>query len=235
MYIVLGRLAVKVTDLILKSFVIFLFASSGLLGAIIEVGTDKEFKTIQSAIDAAQTGDTILVQENVYDEIITIRKDALSLLAKQGQNPVIVGRIQLYSSKDITVDGFEIREWTGSFHGIDQANGSGLTVRNCKIHNGGETSWTAGINSRNSTRLTIENNEVFDVSKGLRLLSGHSSDSTFENGTIIRKNYIHDCPVDGIDIHGEYFTIDGNEIGNNIDANWQQHHPDGIQFIKSLV
>ena len=63
----------------------------------------------------------------------------------------------------------------------------------------------------------------------------HSTDATFANGTFITNNIIRDNPIDGIDIHGQYYTIDGNSIIDNIDSNHANNHPDGIQFINSTV
>jgi hypothetical protein len=205
------------------------------ISAEILVGATTSFTTIQAGINAASVGDTVTIESGVYQEVVTVTKNGITLRGRPSPaRPVIVGRIAVGSVRDATIDSLEITGWTGKHrHGIDQVNGTGLTVRNSVIHDGGEGSSSAGINSRNSTRLTIDGNKIFRVNKGLRLISGHSTDATHANGVIVKNNHIHDCPIDGIDIHGEYFTIDANTIENNIDANWKKTHPDGIQFIKA--
>jgi hypothetical protein len=206
------------------------------IGAEIFVGPTATFTRIQDGINAAAAGDTVTIDGGVYPEIVVAAKNGLTLRAKSSAaRPVIVGRINVASAANVTIDGLEITGWTGTYHGIDQVGGTGLTVRNTVIHDGSDWSSSAGISSYTSTRLTIEGNTIFRVKKGLRLIAARSTDATYANGVIVKNNHIHDCPIDGIDIHGEYFTIDGNTIENNMDVNWATTHPDGIQFISATA
>jgi len=216
------------------TLVFFLCLASALAGTL-EVGPGQSYATVQAAINAASAGDVINIHNGTYTENLSKIPNSVTIQNNTGDSPILVGRILVGSSSNVTIDGLEIKGWTEPAHGIDQSNGTGLTVKNCTIHGGSAWSSSAAVNSRNSTRLTITNNEIYDVSKGIRLHSSHSTDGTYANGVNISGNHIHDCPVDGIDIHGEYFTIDGNLIVDNMDTLWAQRHPDGIQFIKSLV
>jgi len=65
---------------------------------------------------------------------------------------------------------------------------------------------------------------------GLIIISGHSTDATYANGVTIAGNNVHDNHVDGMQIHGQYFTVNGNTVRDNLYTDWAAVHPDGIQL-----
>jgi parallel beta-helix repeat protein len=67
-----------------------------------------------------------------------------------------------------------------------------------------------GIQLFQSKRVTIENNEIFNSSKGIYFKHGRNDDSTA--WCIIRNNYIYDVEEEGIAICTDYVTIENNLI-----------------------
>lgn len=203
--------------------------------AILEVGPGKAYVGIGTAITSSVAGDTIRVFPGNYSETISISK-SISLVSVYNQQAHIIGNISV-SANNVLIDGFWISGWSGSLHGITRSSaGVGLQIKNNYIDgNGALTGSGSGIYSRNGTNVLIDNNTIVNCTKGININSAHSPDSSYGQGTIISNNRIHDNPNDGIDIHGEYISIYGNVIDNNIDTNWAANHPDGIQFIRSVV
>lgn len=205
--------------------------------SILEVGPSQPYTTIQAAINAANAGDIINIHSGLYTENITVSKSVTlradaSSPAPPTIDPAIDGTAISISANGVTIDGMEITGWTGiSSHGISYSGRDSITILNNIIHNG----INRCIDSRNSTRVTIQDNEIYACTAGIVIHSSHSTDATYSNGTLIKGNTIHDNPADGIDIHGEYITVEYNNIYSNIDSNWTTTHPDGIQFTGSLV
>ncbi len=206
--------------------------------AVREVGPGKAYAMIQGCQDAASPGDICRIYAGTYSERVVVTK-SIMFAANDGNMPRIIGGFDVGSTPNVQIQRLEITGWgrpdAGS-HGIQQLNGSGLTVAHCVIHDG----YGAAVYSRNSTRLTVAGNETYRVKipkksdtvatgDGMYILSAHSSDSTYAAGTHIEKNVIHDNQEDGIKLHGQYFSVSANQIYNNIDSNWATSHPDGIQ------
>src|SRR5436190_1304184 len=180
-----------------------------------DVGSGRPYATITAALNAAAAGDVINVHTGSYKESpgwgATATSNYLPGILQDGHSPSYTG----------------------------------LTVTNCKIHGGtgqgapidvgGLTTGGAAIRVRYSTNTTISGNDIYGCKKGVHIQSSHSSDGTYEHGTLIENNKIHDCPVDGIDIQGQYITIVGNTIYNNIDLNFSTTHPDGIQVVSVVT
>jgi parallel beta-helix repeat protein len=215
-----------------------------------DVGVGRPYATITAALNAAAAGDVINVHTGSYKESPGITK-TVTLRAASGESPVLIGHIKVMAS-NVTISGLEITGWGATasiLPGILQDHNSppltGLTVTNCKIHGGtgqggpidvgGLTGSAAAIRVRYSTKTTISGNDIYGCKKGIHIQSSHSSDGTYANGTLIENNNIHDCPVDGIDLQGQYITVVGNLIYNNIDLNFSKTHPDGIQIISVVT
>ena len=215
-----------------------------------EVGTGQPYRTITAAITAAAANDVINVHTGNYTESLTILKP-LTVQAASGQFPVLIGHIKA-AANNITISGLEITGWGATASGqpgILQDHNlpafTGLTVSNCKIHAGsgqgapidvgGLINGAAAIRVRYSTRTNITGNDLYGCFRGIHIQSSHSSDGTYPNGTILQNNKIHDNGIDGIDLHGQYITVVGNTIYNNIDLNYSKTHPDGIQVVSVVT
>jgi hypothetical protein len=200
----------------------------------LQVGNGQTYTAIGDAIAVASAGDTINVHSGIYQETVA-SKDNLIIQANAGDSPIIQGRINVVHN-GVTITGFEITGWTDANNGGINLNSSmGGTISNNIIHDGGFRT-KHGIYCNGCANTLIQGNIIYSChNSGIVIAQGHSTDATYEHGIRIINNYIHDNAVDGIDIHGEYFTISGNQIYDNISANWKATHPDGIQFIKSHV
>jgi len=206
-----------------------------LIAADLHVGSGQTYSTISAAETAASASDTIIVHSGTYSEDLTIDVANLTIINNAGDSPTLSGRIDA-NADGITIDGLIVTGWAEGFHAIDFTNVDQGTVQNCTIHTPAVSSGSmSGVYIRNGNRMLVDNNEIYATRKGVNVAAGHSSDSTYANGIIISNNDIHDNAADGIDIHGEYFTINGNDIYDNLDTNYIAVHPDGIQFIRSDV
>ena len=222
----------------------------------LEVGSGQTYGTITDAIVAASAGDVVNVHSGNYKESITIpaTKPSLTLKASAGASPCLTGNIRVQAD-NITIDGFEVRGWTGAgptASGVYMYSGdlrTGLTVKNCIIHagtggskssfpidvNGTRGAQSCGIFVRNHTKTTITNVEVYGCITGLYTMSCKSSDGTFANGTVMSSLNIHDNKNDGIDIEGQYITLQDSRVYDNYsgESSARGYHSDAIQAINS--
>jgi hypothetical protein len=198
----------------------------------LHVGASQTYKTIAAAYSVASVGDTVIVHAGTYVESVALSKANLKIINYPGARPIIQGNFIL-GANDIEINGLEIVAWAAGKHGIYASNLIGIRIRNCIIHDGGGTGSgsTGGINLIGCAQSLVENNTIYKCETGIKIVTGYSTDNTYENGTIIRNNTVRDQYIDGIIIHGEYITINGNSILDNITTDWQNKHPDGIQFI----
>ena len=208
-----------------------------------EVGPGQTYTTITACEAAASASDICNVHAGTYTEGVLIDVANLTIQANSGDRPIlkptgILTGFQV-AANGVTIKGFEITDWgisgTGG-HGIYiSPNYSGVSLRNNIIHNG----IGRGITGAGSTSvLLIDGNEIYNTvdpgpgggvdASGIVLATITSTDATFANGTIISNNLIHDNPVDGISLTGQYITIKKNQILDNIST--LGAHSDGIQF-----
>lgn len=222
-------------------------SSSTTWAAVLEVGPGQTYTTITACHAAAIAGDTCNIHAGSYTENVTVSK-SMTFQNNSGESPVLTGDFNLGSTANVTLtcnNGGGAMQITGygtpsvADAGIYQSGGTGLTVTGCVVHSG----YGAGIYTRNSTKVLLQDNHVYGTQEGaaglsatgITIVSGHSTDGTYANGVSVTNNVIHDNDVDGLDIHGQYFTVSGNNIYNNITTNWATTHPDGIQIIASTV
>jgi len=195
---------------------------------------ESPWRNIQYAMNNVSSGDIIIVSAGMYNEKVTVKKDNIQLISSS-QKPVINGTVTVSAKNGVTIRGFDIYpDITGS-HAVQFVNGNGFSLSDSVIHAWNYTATSAScVYVRNSSDVQITDNEVYNCRKGINIVSARSAEG-YDSGTLIKGNKIHDNPVDGIDLHGEYITVDGNTIFNNIDSDWASNHPDGIQIIASTV
>lgn len=106
------------------------------------------FTSIQAAIDAAATGDTIYVHAGGYDENLVIRTDGITLIAVDGPDSTFV------SPKDATLDTVEI---AGADHvtvtGFTFAGGTDDTKQTVHVH-------AVDSGTDFATHVTIDGNTI---------------------------------------------------------------------------
>ncbi|HEY9246400.1 MAG TPA: NosD domain-containing protein [Candidatus Methanoperedens sp.] len=175
--------------MILRKIVLILFVMLFSLGfadgATLKVGTGQTYATIQSAVDAANTGDVISVSEGVYGENLVIKKDGISIIGMNREKTVIDGRK------------------TGTAVKIDQANNvkiSGFTIEN----SGGSGKEDAGLTVFTGKKNTITNNIFLNNIAGISIYSS-------SNSNVISGNDIRSSANNGIFL----FSATENEIYDN--------------------
>lgn len=115
------------------------FTTSAAMAGILHVGTDQTYPTISSALEAARTGDRIIVHAGTYRECpVVIRKSitlsgyGMPVLDARGEQEGI-----LIEADSVTVEGFEIRNTGYSYiedrAGIRVKRNKAFTIRNNRL------------------------------------------------------------------------------------------------------
>lgn len=175
-----------------------------------EGGQGVDYTTIQAAVDNASAGDTIQVNPGTYNETVRITK-SLTLLGDPGDAswgvgpdaPVLDGGMRNGNAielapgvSDVTIAGFEIRSYTGSF--INSGSGiralpagagtSNITVRDNYIHSltGFGVAANGGMGARavRNPNWSVRNNRVEDVGF-VAIAVGNARDSEIVNNRVI--------------------------------------------------
>ncbi|MFZ3382835.1 MAG: NosD domain-containing protein [Candidatus Methanoperedens sp.] len=180
--------------MVLKNIILFiclvLLITSSATAATLDVGQGKTYSTIQSAIDAAKTGDTIFVEEGTYSENLLIKTNGISIIGKNRENLIIEGK------------------QTSSGIRIDEVNNvviSGLTIKN----SGGGGQEDAGVAIYKGSGNTVSNMIITGNSVGVSLYQG--SNNNIVSGNIIESNSGY-----GINL---YASNDNKIFNNNIKNN----------------
>ena len=177
--------------------VVLLLAFSSTYASIIHVPADQP--TIQAGIDAASSGDTVMVAADVYYETIVL-KDGVRVLGVGAETTTInggdAGTVVLADSvgSGAMIDGFTIRDgWVTSYDwglggGLSIVNNSTLTVSNNVILSN-RARRGGGITIDGSSPIIRENVIEFnvgDLGGGGLYISGESSLELVRN--VVRYN-----------------------------------------------
>jgi parallel beta-helix repeat protein len=165
----------------------------------IENSTHK--KTIQAAIDSANSGDTIHIHSGTYYENIIVNK-SISLIGEDSSSTVIDGRgrgnVVYISSDNVTVSGFSIKKSESLRSGIELHE-----VNNCIVEGNILYNNTISILLLGSDYNNINNNSVFDPNRDGIFLK--YSDNNHIKDNVINTTY-----------HGIYLLdSDSNDVYQN--------------------
>lgn len=178
----------------LKNIIVFIsivLLISGLASAAtLNAGQGQTYSTIQSAINAAKTGDMILVSEGTYKENLLVKTNGISILGNNKDRTIIEG--------GKTSSGIRIDE-------VNNVVISGLTVKN----SGGGGADAAGITIYKGNGNTVSNSIINGNSVGISIYQG--SNNNIISGNIIESNSGH-----GIYL---YASNDNAIYNNNIKSN----------------
>ncbi|KUK92236.1 MAG: Uncharacterized protein XE05_1519 [Thermotogales bacterium 46_20] len=182
------------------------------------VGEDQEFTSIQEAIDAASTGDVVLVNPGIYTENLTLNKgitlegvsvEEVILKAENEGSPVI----SVSRANGFTISGFTI-ETTGRCLFISRS--SGQVIDN--ILRGGRSAVAFSSGSANSllvsdnTITTLQGETELDTppAEGLVGLNAYGDGIIF-----IRNNEFRRCGTAIIFSTNTLFVTENNYVHNN--------------------
>ena len=148
-----------------------------------------DFTEIQDAVDAATSGDTIIVYPGTYTENIDVNKDHLTIQSENGAEVTIV---EAANSNDnvfdvradyVEISGFTVQNATGELKdGVRLDN-----VHYCNISSNNVTGNYEGIYLYSSSSNTLTNNTALNNNLGIWLSS--SSSNTLTNNTASNNNY----------------------------------------------
>ena len=218
-------------------FVCFVLFGAQLLafgGTTRQVGTGQTYSTIQACLNAAASGDICNVHAGTYNENAVFKTSGVTLQANSGDQPVVNGSIDIGSNANSVVDGFTIPSFSRSGSGAIHAyNTTGGIIRN-NIVSGG---LGAGIYVRLCTKFKVYGNIAHGMTgsaggtdaDGLVITSANSTDSTYANGVQVYNNTVYENHQDGIIINGNWLSVYGNLVHDNIYSDGLSTHPDGIE------
>ena len=150
-------------------------------------------QSIQAAVDRAQAGDVIRVAPGVYNQVVTVDRDGITLqgINEAGERPVLDGGGALadavqVSGSDFTIEGFIIRHYVGNgvvankctnvvfrdlivddagLYGVYPVECVGVLVEGCVVSKIAD----AGIYVGQSRDIIVRNNEVYNNVAGIEI------------------------------------------------------------------
>jgi len=241
-----------------KKFALMVFTSVFLLLVIIRVQfitsasvdpaiirVPKNYSTIQEAINAASSGDIILVAAGTYYEHLTINK-SLTLIGEDKSNTIIDGNgtdsVMRITSGNVNISGFTVQN-SGNSSLLDsgifiESNSSGNTISGNTI-----TSNDYGILLNHSSGNVISNNHISNNEGGFPgLLWGGGICLSYGSNNTISDNIMTNNLVSVILCDSSNNTIVGNVLSNklvlsnsngNIISNNMLYGPSGILLYDS--
>jgi hypothetical protein len=165
----------KICRFALSFAVVFLVGAAVCFGGTLTVGKGGKYKNIQDAIDAAQSGDVIVIKSGTYTQPESLMINEKSGLEIRGEGSVTIACsayvpvIYISDSEDIAIR---------NIHGVHKVkdpavgkgacgpgatiitaeNSSGITVSKCELNGCGQT----GFESLGSNTIVLDGNYIHD-------------------------------------------------------------------------
>jgi len=182
------------------------------LGAVVAAGATVyevpgDYATIQQAVTAAGSGDTIVVLPGTYSENIIVNTDHLTVESQSGAEATIVqaadptDRVFYVTADSVTIEGFAIE---GGLKGIRLDN-----TQDCNISENSISGNSAdGIRLWSSSNNTLTNNTASGNGSGI-FLENSSNGNTLTGNTVSSNNF-------GIVLNfSSNNTLEGNTASDN--------------------
>ena len=178
--------------------------------------TVEDDQSIQSAVDAASTGDTICVEDGTYEEEVTIDVEGLTLTAVDGHEPTLDGDQSLenaitVTADDVTIEGLEIFEYSdGSSIVVEDA--SDVTIKDTDVLHPHFGNSGAGVRITDSPDTTVENCLIEEHPDGI--LIQNADGVTIVDSTIDDASGGTNAAVK-IENGSEDVVIENNDVSNS--------------------
>jgi len=217
-----------------------LLVSSPLRGTAAELNVPADFATIQAAIDAATTGDAILVAPGAYRENLNFNRKNVDLIGTQGAVATIIDAAQgtgVQIGPAGSISGFTIRNARASFGAGMAVTGNGTRItRNIFEDNAqGGGGYGAAI-GMNSSSPVIEGN----------VFRRNTADNQFLSGVIglinssspyIANNIFYDNQARAINVtvpqSASPVVINNTIVGNSTGIRVNNYNPASIQIFRN--
>jgi parallel beta-helix repeat protein len=227
--------------------ILLLTTFSGLASAAtLEVGPGQKYLTIQSAVDAANMGDVVSVNDGVYSENVFVKKSGITIIGKNKEKAIIDGKkassgILIDQVNNVTVSGLTIQN-----SGASGKSDAGVTIYSARdnivanmilINNIAGVSVYAESNnnviSGNEIKSNI-NQGIFVYSSGNNKIYNNNIEENkigiyvdqSKNNMIYANNFIGNSNEQGYDNGGQNSWDDGKS-GNY----WNDHKTGGGYII----
>ncbi|WP_290814417.1 right-handed parallel beta-helix repeat-containing protein [Halovivax sp.] len=189
----LGRTTIVTIVLALCVLAVAAVALGGSVGAA-DTTLVSDGESIQDAINDSDPGDTIVVEAGTYEEELSIDVDDLSIVAAEGERPVLEGdgsveldtAITIDGADGVVVDGFDVTDYRGDTAIVVQdAADVRIADTTVVVESGiGMPNNGFGIHVVDSPNVVIEDTYVADHDGEDGIAIEHSADASIENVTV---------------------------------------------------
>jgi len=184
---------------------IFIFITGSGIGAATDIIVHNG-ESIQSAVNNATHGDTIIVEPGTYYENVTLSTYDMVIMSQSG-NPedTIIQGDGFYltgDAQEITIKGFTLKG-TDTSYGINLGQFSNCIIEKNKILNYG-----TGIDTNLYSTFTINNNEISNCESGVSVGECYY-------GATVKNNRISNCEIGVIVGDSGNSQIENNTITEN--------------------